>query len=143
MLKKMWVDVEGTCGMLCEMLVEMNESKRSVKVASTSADKASASKQKAAMKASALFDKLHVSTCLTNELKDDINDKMKTIKDLRNKVDKYEEIIGWMEHEYEEKCNKYQSTISSINSHYEEVIATNSPQHVMKHWVKNKSRAGN
>jgi hypothetical protein len=83
------------------MLVEMNELKRSVKVASMSADKALASKQKAAMKASALFDKLHVSTCLINELKDDINDEMKTIKDLRNKVDKYEEIIGWMEHEYE------------------------------------------
>ena len=51
MLKKMWVDVEGTREMLCEMLAEMNELKWSVKVASTSADKASASKQKAAMKA--------------------------------------------------------------------------------------------
>ena len=121
----------------------MNELKRSVKVASRSADKASASEQKAAMKASALFDKLRVSTCLINKMKDDINDKMKTIKDSRNKVDEYKEIIGWMEHEYEEKCNKYQSTISSINAYYKEVIATNSPWHVMKHWVKNKSRAGN
>ncbi len=80
--------------MLCEMLAEMNELKWSVKVASTSADKALVSKQKAAIKASALFDKLHVSTCLINELEDDINNKMKTIKDLRNKVDKYEAIIS-------------------------------------------------
>jgi uncharacterized protein YoxC len=143
MLKKMWVNVKGTCEMLCEMLAEMNELKRSVKVASTSADKASASEQKAAMNASALFDKLCVSTCFINELKDDINNEMKTIKDLWNKVDKYEEIISWLEHEYEEKFNKYQSTISSINAYYKEVIATNSPWHIMKHWVKNKSRAGN
>jgi hypothetical protein len=67
---------------------------------------------------------------------------MKTIKDLRNKIEEYEEIIGWMEHEYKEKCNKYQSMISSINAYYKEVIATNSPRHVMKHWVKNKPRAG-
>ncbi len=143
MLKKMWVDIKGTCEMLCEMLAEMNELKWSVKVASTSADKALASKQKAAMKASALFDKLCVSTCLINELKDDINNEMKTIKDLLNKVDEYEEIFGWMKHEYKGKCNKYQSTISSINAYYEEVIATNSPWHVMKHWEENKSRAGN
>jgi hypothetical protein len=114
-----------------------------VKVVSMSADKASASKQKAAMKASALFDKLRVSTSLINELKGVINNKMKTIKDSRNKVNKYEEIISWMEHVYKEKCNKYQSTISSINAYYEKVIAMNSPWYVMKHWVKNKSSADN
>ena len=94
MLKKMWVDVEGTCEMLCEMLVEMNDSKRSEKIASMSPDNAFASKQKVAMKASALLNKLGVSTSVINELKDDINDEMNTIKDLRNKVDEYKEIIG-------------------------------------------------
>jgi hypothetical protein len=40
MLKKMWVAAKECCEMLCEMLAEMNELKWSVKVASTSADKA-------------------------------------------------------------------------------------------------------
>jgi len=33
MVKQMWNDAEGTCEMLCEMLDEMNESRRTVKLA--------------------------------------------------------------------------------------------------------------
>jgi hypothetical protein len=72
-VKKMWKDVEGTQEMLWEILEEMNESKRTVKIASTSADKEDASAQKAVNRSSLLYNKLKVSTTIINELKDEIS----------------------------------------------------------------------
>ncbi len=86
-----------------------------------------------------LYNKLKVSTSLINELKDEIRIDMKTIEELRSKVDEYEVIIDFMEKEYDEKCNKHQAKISSIEAYYQEVIAQNSPRYVMKHWVKNST----
>ncbi len=42
-------------------------------------------------------------------MKDEINDKMRTIDDLKKKVGEYDEVIDWMEHEYEEKCQEYET----------------------------------
>jgi methyl-accepting chemotaxis protein len=83
MVKQMWNDAEGTCEMLCKMLDEMNESRRTIKFASASADKAMTLSKKAAKRASILFKKLQTSTSLTNKLKDEINDKTRTIDDLK------------------------------------------------------------
>ncbi len=58
MVKRMWNDAEGTREMLCEMLDEMNESRRTVKFASASSNKAMTSSKKAAKRASILFKKL-------------------------------------------------------------------------------------
>jgi hypothetical protein len=71
--------------MLCKMLVEMNESRRSVKFASTTANKAMSTAQKCAKRASILFMKLKSSTSLINKLKDDINSKTRKIDDLKKK----------------------------------------------------------
>jgi hypothetical protein len=45
-----------------------------------------------------------------------------------------------MEHEYEERCEEYETRIDSLKGYYEAIIEKNSPRYVMKHWVKNKSR---
>jgi methyl-accepting chemotaxis protein len=109
MVKRMWNDAEGTHEMLCVMLDEMNESRRTVKFASSSADKAMTLSKKATKRASILFKKLQTSTSLINELKDEINDKTRTIDDLKKKVGEYDEVIDWMEHEYEERCQEYET----------------------------------
>ncbi len=139
MVKRMWNDAEGTREMLCEMLDEMNESRWTVKFASASADKTMTLSKKAAKRASILFKKLQTSTSLINELKDEINNKTRTIDDLKKKVGEYDEVIDWMEHEYEERCQEYETQIDSLKAYYEAIIAKNSPRYVMKHWVKNKS----
>ena len=132
----MWKDVEATREMLWEMFEKINESTRTVKIVSTSANKAAASAQKAMNRSSDLCNNLKVSTSLINELKDEIWDEIKTIEELRSKVDEYEVIIDCMEHEYKDKCNKHCTRIASIEAYYQEVIANNSPRYVMKHWVK-------
>jgi hypothetical protein len=138
-IKKMWKDVEATSEMLWEMFEEMNESKHAVKIASTSADKAATSAQKAMNRSSDLYNKLSISTSLVKELKDEICNEIKTIEELRSKVDEYEVIIG-MEHEYKDECNKHCTRIASIEAYYyQEFIANNNPRYVMKHWVKNKT----
>ncbi len=48
MMTRMWNDAEGMHDMLCEMLDEMNESRRSFKFASATAKKAMASAMKSA-----------------------------------------------------------------------------------------------
>ena len=140
--KKMWQDVEDTREMLWEIFNEINESKRTVRMASTSANKAAVSAERALSKSSMLLDKLKESTNLLNELKDEINDDKKTISDLCSKVDEYEVMIDCMEQEYEEKCNEHCTKISSIKTYYEEIIKKHSPRYVMKHWVKNKQAPG-
>ncbi len=112
--KKMWKDVKGTHEMLSKMLEEINESKRLKRLASISADKAAASALKAASRSSTLFNILKVSTCLINELKDEINGKMKLIEDLRFKVYEYKVIIECMDCEYEERCIEHRTQISSM-----------------------------
>ncbi len=95
MVKRMWNDAEGTHEVVCKILDEMNESRRTVKFASASADKTMtlSKAKKAARRASILFKKLQTSTSLINELKDEINDKMRTIDDLKKKVGEYDEVI--------------------------------------------------
>ena len=139
-MKKMWKDVEGTREMLWEILEEMNESKRTVKIASISADKAGASAQKAANRSAVLYNKLKVSTSLINELRDEIRDDVNAIEKLHSKVDEYEVIVDFMEIKYEDKCSEHCTQIASIEAYYQAVIAKNSPRYVMKHWVKNKTR---
>ncbi len=85
MMTRMWNDTEGTHGMLCEMLDEMNESRLLVNFASTAANKATASAKKAAKRASILFTKLKSSTILINELKDDICNQTILIDDLKKR----------------------------------------------------------
>jgi hypothetical protein len=51
-IKKKWKDVEATWEMLWKMFEEMNESKCTVNIASTLADKAAASAQKAVNRSS-------------------------------------------------------------------------------------------
>jgi hypothetical protein len=109
----MWKDVEGTREMLWEILEEMNESKQTVQIASTSADKADASAQKAVNRSSLLYNKLKVSTTIINELKDRISNKMKTVEEIQSKVDEYEVIIDSMEIEYADKCNEHCTKIAS------------------------------
>jgi chromosome segregation ATPase len=133
----MWNDAEGTRELLCEIL---NESRRTVKFASASADKAMALSEKAAKRTFILIKKLQTSTSLINELKDEINDERRTIDDLEKKVGEYDEVIDWMEHEYEEKCKEYETRMDSLKTYYEAIIKKNSTRYVMKHWVKNKSR---
>jgi hypothetical protein len=139
---KMWQDVQGTHEMLWEILEEVNESKWTVRLASTSANKAAESAERAASRSSTLFNKLKEITTLINELKGKINDKKKIIEDLRSKVDEYEVMIDCMEQEYEEKCSEHCTKISLIKAYYQEIIAKNSPCYVMKHWVKNKESCG-
>ncbi len=91
------------------------------------------------MRSSILFKKLQTSTSLINKLKDEINDKTRTIDNLKKKVGEYVEVIDWMEHEYEERCQEYETRIDSLKAYYEAIIAKNSPRYVMKHWVKNIS----
>ena len=140
MMRRMWNDAEGTREMLCEMLDEMTESRRSVKFASTTANKATTSAEKSAKRAPILYAKLKSSSSLINELKDDIQDKTMMVDDLQQKVNEYEDIIDWMEHEYEETCQDYQTKIDSIEAFCTAIIAKNTPRYVMKHWVKNKTR---
>ena len=140
MMMRMWNDAEGTREMLCEMLDEMNKSRRSVKFASTTANKATESTVKSAKRASILYAKLKSSSNLINELKDDIQDETMMVDDLKQKVNEYEDIIDWMEHKYEETCQNYQTKIGSIEAYYTAIIAKNTPRYVMKQWVKNKTR---
>jgi hypothetical protein len=64
------------------------------------------SAQKAMMRSSLLYNKLKVSTGTINALKDEINDEMNKVEELRSKVDEYKGIIDNMEKEYELQCNK-------------------------------------
>jgi len=89
MMMRMWNDAEGTREMLCEMLDEMNKSRRSVKFASTTANKATESTVKSAKRASILYAKLKLSSNLINELKDDIQDETMMVDDLKQKVNEY------------------------------------------------------
>ncbi len=128
--------------MLWEILEEMNESKQTVRLASTSVNEAVASAERAASRLSMLFNKLKVSTSLINELKDEINDEKKIIEDSRSKVEEYEVIIDCMEQEYEEKCCEHCTKISLIKAYHQEIITKNSPCYIMKHWVKDKELHG-
>jgi hypothetical protein len=139
-VKKMWKNVERTREMLWDILEEMNKSKQRVKIASTSADIADASAQKAANRSSLPYNKLKVSTTIINESKDEISNEMKTVEEIQSKVDEHEVIIDCMEIKYKDKCNKHRTKIASIESYYQAVIAKNSPCYMMKHWVKNKTR---
>jgi chromosome segregation ATPase len=139
-LKKIGREVNGMREMFSELLDEVSESKRAVRTASASADKAAVSAQKAMMRSSLLYNKLKVSTGTINALKDEINDEMNKVEELRSKVDEYEGIIDNMEKEYELQCNESCTKISSLEAYYKEVIAANSPRYVMKKWVKNKTR---
>ena len=138
-LKKIGRDVNGKREMFSELLDEVSESKRAVRTSSASADKAAVFAQKAMMQSSLLYNKLKVSTGQINALKDEINDEMNKVEELRSKVDEYEGIIVNMEKEYELQCNESCSKISSLDAYYKEVIAANSPRYVMKKWVKNKT----
>jgi hypothetical protein len=142
-VKNMWSDVEGTREMLWETFDEMSESKRTVRLATTSAKKAAASAERATEKLFMLYKKLKESSSLINELKDEINDDQKVISDFHSKVDGYEVIIDCMEREYEDKCNEHQTKITLMEAYYKEIIRKQSPRHVMKHWVKNKDLRGN
>jgi methyl-accepting chemotaxis protein len=142
-VKKMWRDVEDTREMLWETFNEINDFKRSERMASTSAEKATAIAARATGRSSMLYNKLKESSRLINELKDEINDEKKVIADLRSKMDEYDVIIDCMEQEYEAKCNEHQTKIASIEAYYEEIIRKQSPRYVMKHWVKNKESHGN
>ena len=142
-VKKMLQDVEDTREMLWETLNEMNESKRTVALASSSAKKTAALAERATGRSSMLYKKLEESSSLINELKDEINDENNVISDLHSKVDEYDVIIDCMEWEYEAKCNEHRTEISTIKAYYEEIIRKQSPRHVMKHWVKNKESRGN
>ena len=62
--KKMLQDVEDTCEMLWEIFNKINESKRMVRLASTSANKAAISAKWAISKSSMLLNKLKESTNL-------------------------------------------------------------------------------
>ena len=141
----MWQDVEDMYEMLWEIYNKMNEFKWTVRMASTSANKAAVSAERAVSKAekamsnlSMLLNRLKESTNLINELKDEISDNTKIVLDLHSKVDEYEVMIDCMEQEYEEKCKEHRTKISSIEALYEEIIKNYSPRYVMKHWVKNK-----
>jgi methyl-accepting chemotaxis protein len=116
LVKRMWNDAEGTREMLWEMLDEMNESRRTIKFASASANKAMTLSKKAAKRASILFKKLQTSTSLINKLKDEMYDEMRTIDDLKKKVGEYDEVIDWMEHAYEERCQEYETWIDSLKA---------------------------
>ena len=141
-VKKMWRDMEATREMLWETFNEMNDFKRTMRMASTSAEKAAATAERAICRSSMLYNKLRESSNLINELKDEIRDEKKVISDLRSKVDEYDVIIDCMEQEYEDKCNEHQTKISSMKAYYEEIITKQSPRYVMKHWVKNKESRG-
>jgi hypothetical protein len=114
-----------------------------MRLASTSAEKAGASAERAVCQSSILSNKLKESSSLINELKDEINGEKKVISDLHRKVVEYNTIIGCMEQEYEDKCNEHQTKITLIVAYYEEIIRKPSPRHVMKHCVKNKDSCGN
>ena len=131
--KKMLQDVEDTREMLWEILNKINKSKRTVRLASTSANKAAVSAERAISKLSMLLNKLKESTNLLNELKDEINDDKEIMSDLCSKVNEYEVMIDCMEQEYGEKCNEHPTKISSIKTYYEEIIKKHSPRYVMKH----------
>ena len=60
-------------------------------------------------------------------MKDKINDKTRTLDDLTKNVGEYDEVIKWMEHEYEERCQEYETGIDSLKAYYEAIIAKNSP----------------
>jgi len=142
-VKKMLRDMEDTHEMLWETFNEINESKRAVRIASTSAEKVAAYAERVQGKSSTLYTKLKESSSLINTLKDEINDEQRVILELRSKVDEYEAIIDSMEQEYEDKCKDHQTKITSIETYYEEIIRNQSPRYVMKRWVKNKDLRGN
>ena len=81
--KKMLHDVEDTCEMLWEIFNKINESKRTIRMASTSANKAAVSAERAIGKSPMLLNKLKESTNLLNELKDEINNDKKIISDMQ------------------------------------------------------------
>ena len=141
-VKKMLQDMEDTREMLWETFNEINESKRAMRIASTSAEKVAAYAGRVKGKSSTLYTKLKESSSLINTLKDEINDEQRVILELRSKVNEYEAIIDSMEQEYEDTCNDHRTKITSIETYYEEIIRNQSPRHVMKRWVKNKDRCG-
>jgi hypothetical protein len=85
--------VEDTREMLWETFNEMNKSKQTVRLASTSAEKAAASTKRAVCQLSMLYNKLKESSSLINELKDEINNEKKVILDLHSKVVEYDAIM--------------------------------------------------
>jgi hypothetical protein len=139
----MWRDVENTREMLWETFNKMNESKRTVRLVSTSAEKAAASAKRAVCQSSMLYNKLKESSSLINKLKDEINNEKKVISDLHSKVVENDAIIDCMEQEYKDMCNKHQTKNTMTEAYYEEIIRKQSPRQVMKHWVKNKDLCGN
>ncbi len=141
-VKKTWRDMEDTREMLWETFNEMNDLKRTMRMASTSAEKAASTAIRATCRLSMLYNKLKESSNLINELKDEIRDEKKVISDLHSKVDEYDVIIDCMEQECEAKCNEQQMKISSMKAYHEEIIRKQSPHYVMKHWVKNKESHG-
>jgi hypothetical protein len=74
-VKKMLRDMEDTHEMLWETFNEINESKRAVRIASTSAEKVAAYAERVKGKSSTLYTKLKESSSLINTLKDEINDE--------------------------------------------------------------------
>ena len=138
----MWRDMKDMHEMLWETFNEMNNFKRTMRMASTSAEKAAATAERATCQSSLIYNKLRESSNLINELKDEIRDENKVILDLRSKVDEYDVIIDCMDQEYEAKCNEHQTKISPMKAYYEEIITKQSPCYVMKHWVKNKESSG-
>ena len=76
-------DVEDVHEMLWEIFNEINESKHKVRLASTSANKAAVSAERAIGKSPMLLNKLKESTNLLNKLKDEINNDKKIISDMQ------------------------------------------------------------
>ena len=92
-------------------------------LASSSADKAMTLSEKAAKRASIL----QTSTGLINKLKDEINEETRTLDDLKKKVGEYDAVIDWMEHEYEERCQEYETRIDYLKGYFEAIIEKKQP----------------
>ena len=75
-----------------------------------------------------------------NDLKDEVKDKEVKISELEAKVGEYNEIIQWMEMQYEEAEEEYDSIIQYIDTYYEEKVEKMSPRFVRKRWVANKTK---
>ena len=74
---------------------------------------------------------------MCNDLTDEIKDEQADTQELKEKQKEYENVIDYMNNQYESKINEYKGIIEFMDHYYESEIEKLSPSYFKKHWVKN------
>ena len=77
---------------------------------------------------------------MCNDLTDELKDEQAAVEELEEKQEEYENVIDYMNNQYESKINEYKGIIKFMDHYYESEIEKLSPIYVKKHCVKNVGR---